>query len=101
MHMVRYTVKPEEVARNEELIGEVFAELSAVRPAGLRYATLKLEDGVSFLHLISHDAGSDHLPGRRLGALRAFHADLRERCEGEPSRTEVTVVGTYGLLAPA
>jgi hypothetical protein len=53
--MVRYKVKPDRAAENKELVRAVYAELARRRPAGLRYATFGLEDGVSFVHLASLD----------------------------------------------
>ena len=49
--MVRYKVKPERAAENEELVRAVYDELHRTEPAGLRYATFQLDDGVSFVHL--------------------------------------------------
>jgi hypothetical protein len=45
MKHIRYQVKPEQVAENERLIGDVFRELDAKRPAGTRYLVLALPDG--------------------------------------------------------
>ena len=52
--IVRYRVKPERVAENEELVRGVYAELDAAAPDGLRYGTFRLEDGVSFVHIAEH-----------------------------------------------
>ena len=49
--MVRYKVKPERVAENEALVRAVYEELGRAEPDGIRYATFRLEDGVSFVHL--------------------------------------------------
>ena len=49
--MIRYTVRPDQVERNEALVRAVYAELERTRPEGLRYATFKLEDGVTFMHV--------------------------------------------------
>ena len=49
--MVRYKVKPERAAENEELVRAVYDELQRTAPDGLRYATFRLEDGVSFVHV--------------------------------------------------
>jgi hypothetical protein len=49
--MVRYMVDPEPAAETVELVRGVYAELHQSRPAGLRYGTLQLEDGVSFVHI--------------------------------------------------
>src|SRR5918996_1641965 len=54
--MVRYRLKPERVEENEVLVRAVYEELEGTRPEGLRYATFKLEDGVSFVHLALHTA---------------------------------------------
>lgn len=83
-HMVRYTVKPDQADHNEQLVRALFAELDGVAPAGLRYATFKLADGVTFIHLISHDSTDGHGPPQ-LQALKAFHAGVRERCDEAPS----------------
>lgn len=98
-HMVRYTVKRDLVGHNEDLLRGVFADLERVRPAGLRYAAVKLEDGVSFVHVISRAPGAAPAPGRELAALRAFHADLRDRCTDPPVRTALSVIGIYGADA--
>jgi hypothetical protein len=96
--MVRYTVRPDQASHNEELIREVLAELRRVQPPGLRYAAFRLDDGVSFVHLISRD--SEHGPGPppQLPALKAFHAGIRERCDEGPVRTGLDEIGSYRLL---
>ena len=65
--VVRYKVKPERVEENERLIGRVYEELAESAPEGLRYATFRLDDGVSFVHIASIDTadGSDPLRGSR------------------------------------
>ena len=52
--IVRYKVKPEQAAENEELVRAVYAELHETKPASLHYATFRLDDGVSFVHLSAH-----------------------------------------------
>ena len=49
--IVNYKVKPERVAENEALVRAVYDELARVKPDGLHYATFRLEDGVSFVHV--------------------------------------------------
>ncbi|CAN5922489.1 hypothetical protein BH11GEM2_BH11GEM2_33370 [soil metagenome] len=49
--IVRCTVKPDRAAENVSLVENVFAQLTREKPAGIRYATFKLEDGVSFIHV--------------------------------------------------
>ena len=93
--VVRYRVKPERVAENEELVRAVYAELAEAAPEGFRYATLKLEDGVSFVHVAVHE-GENPLPG--LASFRAFSAGVGERSEEPPVVSEADVVGSYRLL---
>ena len=91
--MVRYKVKPEQVARNEELVRAVYEELHRVEPGGLRYATFKLPDGVTFIHLADTD-GEDN-PLTRLGAFKAFQDGVRERCDEPPVVSELSEVGSF------
>ena len=96
--LVRYKVKPERAAENEELVRAVYAELRERQPAGLRYATFKLEDGVSFVHLAEHDEGlSDQLT--QLAAFERFQDGIAERCDEPPVVKTLTAVGSYRLFS--
>jgi hypothetical protein len=92
--MVRYQVKPEQVARNEELVRAVYEELRRVEPAGLRYATFKLPDGVTFIHLADTEGEGNPLTG--LDAFKAFQAGVRERCDEPPVVSDLSEVGSFG-----
>jgi len=92
--MIRYTVHADQAAHNEELVRAVYAELASTRPAGLRYATFKLDDGQTFVHLA--DAEQEPSPLLELDAFRAFQAGLRERCSAPPVRTAVDRIGAFG-----
>src|SRR2546430_6137991 len=70
--MVRYKVKPEQAARNEELVRQVYEELHRTAPAGLRYATFVMEDGVSFAHVASIETPDGRDPLTESAAFRAF-----------------------------
>lgn len=96
--MVRYKVRPERADENETLVKAVYEELARRQPEGLRYATFKLPDGVSFMHIVFE---TDQ-PGRILSevaAFRAFTAEIESRCEEPPVATEITLVGSYGFGA--
>ncbi len=97
-HMIRYTVKPDQAAHNEELVRGVLAELQQVRPAGLRYAAFKLDDGLSFIHLVWRDDENGHDPVPQLQALRTFHAGIRQRCDEPPVRSDLSEIGSYRLF---
>jgi hypothetical protein len=90
--MVRYRVKPEQAEHNEELVRAVYAELHETAPPGLRYATYRLEDGVTFVHVATHD-GENPLPG--VAAFQRFQAGIRERCDEPPVVTELHEVGSF------
>jgi len=92
--MVRYRVKPEHVRENEELVREVYAELDRARPDGFRYATFKLGDGVSFVHLATHD--DEHNPLVEIAAFQRFQSGIRDRCDEPPVVTELEEVGSFG-----
>src|ERR1700704_3580092 len=76
--VVRYRTNPQDAAENARLIRDVFAELAAEQPEGLRYASYRLDDGVSFLHVaelggednpLARPPGFPAVPARR-GARR-------------------------------
>ena len=92
--MIRYRVRPERAAENESLVKAVYEQLNRERPEGLHYATFKLPDGVSFMHIVFE---TDQ-PGRilnELAAFKAFTGDIESRCDEPPVATEITVVGSY------
>lgn len=95
--IVRYAVKPDRVAVNEGLVRAVYRELHDARPAGLRYATFKLADGVSFVHLATTEPGvASPLPG--LAAFREFQQGIRDRCDEPPVVTGFEQIGAFRLL---
>jgi hypothetical protein len=90
--MVRYRVKSDRVAENQEYIRAVFSELERERPAGLEYASFTLDDA-SFMHIASL-ASSDN-PLLALESFRSFTERIRERCEEPPVTTELARIGAY------
>jgi len=97
--LVRYKVKPEAAAENEDLIRKVFAQLARDKPAGLRYQAFKLDDGVSFVHIASSDAdGPQANPLPKLEAFQNFLADLKGRCAEQPMTTQTHPIGAYDSL---
>ena|SRR5437016_4030964 len=93
--MVRYKVKPDQAARNEELVRAVYDELRRTQPADMRYATFRLDDGVTFVHLHSSEAEGDRNQLAELPAFKAFQAGIVERCEEAPVVTQLSEVGSY------
>ena len=96
--MVRYKVKADRVAENERYVTNVFEQLNREKPPGLRYATFKLDDGVSFVHIVSHEATDGSNALTELSAFNAFTAGMRDRCEEPPVATDLQEVGSYAFF---
>lgn len=96
--MVRYRVKADRAEENERYIRAVFEELARTKPAGLRYASFKLADGVSFVHVAQVDTADGKNPLFDIDAFKAFSSKIEDRCEEKPESTELFAVGDYGLL---
>ncbi len=92
--MVRYKVKPDQVAENETLVRAVYDELREIEPEDFRYATFRLEDGVSFVHL-AWTNGDAPLP--KLEAFKRFTEKIGARCDEPPVVTELATIGAYRL----
>lgn len=90
--MVRYKVWPDQAALNEELIRAVFEELRALEPPTFSYKVLVLDDGVSFVHIVEHESGTNPLP--EMPAFKRYTETVRERCQDQPVVTEMREVGS-------
>jgi hypothetical protein len=95
--IVRYKVKPELVGENEQLIRTVFEELARVQPAGLRYASFKLADGVSFVHVASIETPEGN-PLTALASFKAFSRDIAARCDEAPVALDAEPIGNYRVF---
>jgi quinol monooxygenase YgiN len=95
--MVRYKVKPERAEENEQLVRAVYEELARTAPAGLRYATFKLDDGVSFVHIAAIDTANGQNPLREVEAFQAFQKEVSERCAEPPVSCELHEVGSFNV----
>ena len=73
----------------------VFDELAADDPAGLRYATYRLEDGVTFVHVATIEAEVNPLVSS--AAFSRFQQGVADRCEEGPIAMDATVIGSYCL----
>jgi hypothetical protein len=97
--VIRYRTKPESADENQRLVEDVYAELAARDPGGMRYATLRLVDGVTFIHIFMTD--SDDTPNTMgdIAAFVEFQRELAQRCVEQPAAQAATVVGSYRLLS--
>jgi hypothetical protein len=98
--VVSYKVKPEAVAEHVRLIEAVFEQLRAERPGNVEYKVVRLDDGVSFVHVSSADTpdGSNPLP--QLSAFREFGRDSAARVATPPVPTAAGIIGSYYPVTP-
>jgi hypothetical protein len=96
--MIRYMTSEAQADANEALVHAVFDELRSRAPAGLRYASYRLADRVTFVHLATLET-ADENPLTALPSFKAFQKDLKDRCVEPPVVTELTAVDSYGLGA--
>ena len=92
--VVRYRTREDAAEENVRLIEAVYAALAELAPSDFRYATYRLADGVSFVHVARHD--SDANPLTTLPAFAEFQRDLKARCVEPPQPSRATLVGSYG-----
>ena len=92
--MVRYKVKPDRVSENEALVRAVYDELARTQPDGFRYATFRLDDGVSFVHIASMDDAANN-PLQAMPAFKQFQENIRDRCDEAPVVTELHEIGSF------
>ena len=96
--VVRYKTKPDRADENQQLVEKVFAELDELGATGFGYACLRLEDGVSFVHVVVEDEGEATHSLADVPAFKAFTAGIADRCEEQPVATGATVVGAHRML---
>jgi len=93
--VVSYTLKPEALEEHVTLIDGVFAELAATAPSDVEYQVLRLNDGVSFVHISTSATADGSNPLPTLASFQAFSAGLSERVATPPAPGPANVVGQY------
>lgn len=94
--VITYKTKPESAEENTRLVEAVYAELDKVNPDGIKYATFRLDDGVSFVHVALLDGEVN--PLSTSAAFAEFQADIGSRLAEGPTPSDATIVGSYRLL---
>jgi hypothetical protein len=92
--MVQYTTRPDQAEENARLIRAVFESLRETAPAGITYASYRLDDGVSFVHIASIDDPANN-PLQNLPAFKAFTVGVKDRCDVGPVTSVLHEVGSY------
>ena len=80
--MVRSRIKSEHVAELEAAAKRVFAALQQAQPNGIRYASCRLPDGVTYVAVLEFEDGVDN-PSPR---CRNFTLSRRVSKPGWPNR---------------
>lgn len=93
--VVRYRTKPERAEENQRLVEEVFAELEAMGATGFSYTSLRMEDGVSFVHVVVEEDGAGSVSLAEVPAFQRFVAGIADRCVEQPVAQAATVVGAH------
>jgi hypothetical protein len=96
--IVRYKVKADRADENVAAVRAVFAELERDRPVGLHYATFRLADGVSFVHIARIDTADQANPLLAVDAFKRFSESIKDRCEDAPVSSVVEAVGSYRMF---
>ena len=96
--MVRYKTSEAHAASNEALVHAVFDALRSSAPAGIRYATYRLADNVTFVHIATLES-PDENPLTTLPAFKTFQQGLKDRCVEMPVITELSAVDSYSSVA--
>lgn len=95
--VVRYQTKPEAADENARLVEQVYSALALSQPVGFQYATYRLADGVSFVHIASQNG--DENPLTTLPEFAEFQRELATRITAPPVVSAAAMVGSYGLSA--
>src|SRR5215472_62306 len=95
--MVRSRVKADSAAEVEAAVAKMFAAIEQTQPRGVRYASCRLPDGVTFVALLALEDGIDN-PLPALPEFRAFQDSLKNWMAEPPTAEPLTVVGSYRLF---
>ena len=96
--VVRYETKPDRAEENQRLVENVYAELAERRPDNFRYITFRLEDGVSFVHFVENEGGSNPISLSDIAAFQEFQREIAARCAVQPAASGAAVVGSHRFL---
>ncbi|HEY3095981.1 MAG TPA: hypothetical protein VGK05_04025 [Acidimicrobiia bacterium] len=97
--VVRYETKPDRADENQRLVEKVFAELAELQPDNFGYASFRLEDGVTFVHIVMETGdGSNPMSLGDIPAFAEFQKEIADRCAVQPVPQGATLVGSHRYL---
>jgi hypothetical protein len=97
---VRATLKEEHVEEAVAAVKRMFAAIEREGLEGIRYASIQLEDGVTFLALLELEDGVEN-PLLSLPEAKEFYESLPGLYVGTPEVGPGTVIGSYRLFSNA
>jgi hypothetical protein len=95
--MLRPKLKADSVEAAEAAIKTMFAAIEQAKPEGVRYASGKLADGVTFVVLLALDEGIEN-PLGAIPEFREFQQNLKDWIVEAPIPDQLTVVGSYRVF---
>ena len=97
---VRATLKEEHVAEAQAAVKRMFAAIEREGLEGIRYASIGLQDGATFLALLEVEDGVEN-PLEGLPEAQEFYERLPEWYAEPPVVVPGTVIGSYRLFSEA
>jgi hypothetical protein len=95
--MIRPKIKAEHLDEVDAAVEKMFAAIAREKPEGVRYASCRLPDGVTFVVLLALDDGIDN-PLPAVPEFREFQDKLRTWIAEPPIPDQLTVLGSYRLF---
>jgi hypothetical protein len=95
--LIRYRTKPDQADANAKLVEAVYAELHRTRPDGASYATFRLNDQLTFIHIVQ--VRQDPSPLLAVTAFAEFQAGIPDRIDQAPIQENLTELGSYRFFA--
>ena len=97
VRMIRAKIKADKAAELEKAAQGMFTAIAAGQPQGVRYASCKLPDGVTYVILPGLDDDENN-PLGAVPAFRDFQENLKTWIAGPPIIEQLTPVGSYRLF---
>jgi len=95
--MIRAKLKAESVCDIDAAAEKMFSAIDAAQPAGVKYASMRLADGVSAVAVLALEDPADNQL-QAIPEFREFQEQLPEWLAEPPIVEPLTVIGSYELF---
>lgn len=95
--MVRSKVKADSAAEVEAAVAKMFAAIEQAQPRGVRYASCRLPDGVTYVAMLALEDPAAN-PLAAIPAFTEFQENLKGWLAEPPSVEQLTVAESYGVF---